>query len=46
MATDMAPLRYSYDRTRADTPDKVNFGWLGQIGSGFRTVIADIAKPR
>ena len=46
MATDTAPLRYPYYHTRADTPDKVNFGWLGQIVSGFRTVIADLAKPR
>ena len=35
-----------YYHTRADTPNKVNFRWLGQIGSGFRTVIADVAKDR
>ena len=46
MATDTAPLRYRYYHTRADTPDKVNFEWLSQIVSGFRAVIADIAKPR
>jgi len=44
MATDTAPLRYPYYHTRADTPDKVNFGWLSQIVSGFRAVIADVAK--
>ena len=46
MATDTAPLRYPYYHTRADTPDKVNFGWLSQIVSGFRAVIADVATPR
>jgi Zn-dependent M28 family amino/carboxypeptidase len=46
MVTDTAPLRYPYYHTPEDTPDKVNFGWLSQIVSGFRTVIADAAKPR
>ena len=46
MATDTAPLRYPYYHTRADTPDKINFAWLTQIVSGFRAVIADVAKSR
>jgi Zn-dependent M28 family amino/carboxypeptidase len=46
MATDTAPLRYRHYHTRADTPDKVNFGWLSQIVSGFRAVIVDVARPR
>jgi hypothetical protein len=46
MVTDTAPLRYPYYHTPEDTPDKVNFGWLSQIVSGFRTVIADATKPR
>jgi hypothetical protein len=32
--------------TRANTPDKVDFAWLTQIVSGFRAVIADVAKTR
>jgi hypothetical protein len=44
MATDTAPLRYPYYHKRADTPDKVNFAWLSQIVSGFRAVVADVAK--
>jgi hypothetical protein len=43
MMTDTAPLRYDYYHTRDDTPDKLNYAWLGRVLTGLTVVLSQLA---
>jgi hypothetical protein len=44
MATDTAPLRYRHYHTRQDTPDKINFPWLGHVVTALDAVLKNLAE--
>ena len=42
MVTDTAPLRYPYYHRRGDTPDKLDYDFLGAVTDGVRGVVSDL----
>jgi Zn-dependent M28 family amino/carboxypeptidase len=42
MATDTAPLRYRHYHTLQDTPDKINFLWLGRVVSALDAAVRNL----
>jgi len=44
MLTDTAPLRYRHYHSRHDTPDKINFPWLGHVVKALDSVVVELGR--
>jgi Zn-dependent M28 family amino/carboxypeptidase len=44
MATDTGPLRYPYYHSAEDTPDKLDFQWLGRVAAATIHIVARLCE--